>query len=173
MAPPSPPNRSQCLSKICPDHPQAKLPPTPPFIFSLALHLLDERITVFVVVQSLSRVQLFATPWTAAHQASLSFISQSLLKLMSTESVMPSNHLVLCRPLLLPSVFLSIRAFYHSLIITFFFFFLAMPCSMWDLSSPTRNQTCAPCILPWKYGVSATGSPRKYLPYFFITDLFA
>ena len=63
------------------------------------------------VVQSLSRVQLFVTPWTAAGQVSLSFISQSLLKLMSIESVMPSNHLVLCRPLLLPSIFPSIRAF--------------------------------------------------------------
>ena len=62
-----------------------------------------------VVVQSLSHVQLFATPWTAAGQASLSFpISQSLLKLMSTESEMPSNHLVLCHHLLLlPSIFLS------------------------------------------------------------------
>ena len=65
------------------------------------------------VVQSLSHVQLFSTAWTAAHQASLSFtISQSLLKLMSTESVTPSNHLVLCCPLLLlPSVFPSIRVF--------------------------------------------------------------
>ena len=66
-----------------------------------------------VVVQSLSHVWLFATPWTAAHQASLSFIiSQSSLKLLSIESVMPSNHLILCRPLLLlPSVFPSIRVF--------------------------------------------------------------
>ena len=57
----------------------------------------------FSSVQSLSCVQLFATPWTAARQASLSFtISRSLLKLMSVESVMPSNHLILCRPLLLP-----------------------------------------------------------------------
>ena len=58
-------------------------------------------------------VLLFATPWTAAHQASLSFaISQSLLKLMSTESVMPSNHHILCRPLLLrPSIFPSISVF--------------------------------------------------------------
>ena len=64
-------------------------------------------------VQSLSCVQLFATPWTAAHQASLSITnSQSLLKLMSIESVMPSNHLILCSPLLLPpSVFPSIRVF--------------------------------------------------------------
>ena len=65
------------------------------------------------VVQSLSGVQLFATPWTAAHQASLPFIiSQSLLKLMSIELMMPSNHLILCRPLLLlPSIFPSIRVF--------------------------------------------------------------
>ena len=64
-------------------------------------------------VQSLSRVQLFATPWTAAHQASLSITnSQSLLKLMSIEPVIPSNHLILCRPLLfLPSVLSSIRVF--------------------------------------------------------------
>ena len=64
-------------------------------------------------VQSLSRVQLFATPWTAACQASLSFsISWSLLRFMSFESVMPSKHLILCCPLLLlPSIFPSIRVF--------------------------------------------------------------
>ena len=64
-------------------------------------------------VQSLSCVQLFSTPWTAACQASLSITnSQSLPKLMSIESVMPSNHLILCHPLLLlPSVFSSIRVF--------------------------------------------------------------
>ena len=64
-------------------------------------------------VQLLSCVQLFATPWTAACQASLSITnSQSLLKLMSIESVMPSNHLILCHPLLLPpSIFPSIRVF--------------------------------------------------------------
>ena len=62
--------------------------------------------------QLLSRVQLFATPGTTAHQAFLSFtISQSLLKLMSIESVMPSNHLILCHPLLSPSIFPSIRVF--------------------------------------------------------------
>ena len=67
----------------------------------------------FFSVQSLSRVQLFATPGTAACQASLSFTnSWSLLKLMSIESVMPSNHLILCCPLLLlPSIFPSIRVF--------------------------------------------------------------
>ena len=66
-----------------------------------------------VYVQSLSHVQLFATPWTAAHQASLSITnSWSLLKVMSIESVMPSNHLILCHPLLLPpSIFPSIRVF--------------------------------------------------------------
>ena len=64
-------------------------------------------------VLSLSRVRLFETPWTTAHQASLSITkSQSLLKLMSIESVMTSNHLNLCHPLLLPpSIFLSIRVF--------------------------------------------------------------
>ena len=66
-----------------------------------------------VVVQSLSRVWLFATPWTAARQASLSLtISQSLLQLVSIDSVMPANHLILCQPLLLPpSIFPSIRVF--------------------------------------------------------------
>ena len=64
-------------------------------------------------VQSLSHVQLFVTPWTAACQAFLSITnSQSLLKLVSIESVMPSNHLILCRPLLLlPSIFPSNRVF--------------------------------------------------------------
>ena len=72
-----------------------------------------------VTVQSLSRVQLFATPWTAACQASLSIIhSQSLLKLTSIESVMPSNHLILCHPLLLPpSIFPSIRVFSNELVL--------------------------------------------------------
>ena len=63
-------------------------------------------------VQSLSRVWLFATPWTAAHQASLSITNPwSLLKLMSVESVMASNHLILCPLLLLPSIFPSIWVF--------------------------------------------------------------
>jgi len=64
-------------------------------------------------VQSLSSVQLSATPWTAARQASLSITnSQTLLKLMSIESVMPSNHLILCRPFFLPpSIFSSIQVF--------------------------------------------------------------
>ena len=68
---------------------------------------------IFSSVQSLSRVWHFATPWTAACQASLSITSsQGLLKLMSIESVIPSNHLILCHPLLLlPSILLSIRVF--------------------------------------------------------------
>ena len=72
-------------------------------------HVLSESCSI----QSLSRVQLFATPWTAAPQASLSITnSQSLLKLMSITSVMPSNHLILCHPLhLLLSIFPSIRVF--------------------------------------------------------------
>ena len=70
------------------------------------------KIIIVVVVQSLSRVQLFVTPWTVALQASLSFtVSQNLLRLMSIESVMPSNYLILCSLLLLPSIFSSIRVF--------------------------------------------------------------
>ena len=71
------------------------------------------RLFQFSSIQSLSRVWLFATPWIAARQASLSLTnSQSSLKLMSIESVMPSSHLILCRPLLLlPSIFPSIRVF--------------------------------------------------------------
>ena len=85
----------------------------------LALKTLEEdpsltfRFWLVCFVQSLSRVWLFATLWTAVCQASLSFsISQGLLKLMSIELVMPSNHLILCHPLLLlPSIFPSIRVF--------------------------------------------------------------
>ena len=67
----------------------------------------------FSSAQSLNHVQLFATPWTVAHQASPSITnSRSLLKLMPNESVMPYNHLILCCPLLLlPSIFPSIRVF--------------------------------------------------------------
>ena len=71
--------------------------------------------TSIVVVHSLSRVQCFGTPWTAAWQTSLAFtVSQSLLRLMSVESVMPSNHLIVCHPLfLLLSIFPSIRVFFY------------------------------------------------------------
>ena len=77
------------------------------------MSLLFNTLSQFSSVQSLSHVRLFATPWIAARQASLSITnSQSLPKLMSIESVMPSNHLILCCPLLLlPSIFPSIRVF--------------------------------------------------------------
>ena len=83
--------------------------PFPFFVHSLS----GEETTQFSSVQSLSHVLLFVIPWTTTRQASLSFTnSQSLLKLMSIESVMPSNHLILCHPLLLlPSIFPSIRGF--------------------------------------------------------------
>ena len=83
-----------------------------PVGISLYLSLCHIRWRV-AVVQWLSHVRLFAIPWTAAHQTPLSFtISLSLLKLMSIQSVMPSNHLILCRPLLLlPSIFPSLGVF--------------------------------------------------------------
>ena len=73
----------------------------------------------FGSVQLLSHVHLFVSPWTATHQASLSITnSWGLLKLMSTELVMPSNHLILCHPLLLlPSIFPSIRVFSNELVL--------------------------------------------------------
>ena len=77
------------------------------------VQMLRYKVDSFTRLLSFSGVRLFVTPWTAARQASLSFtISWSLLKLMSIELVMPSNHLVLCHPLLLlPSIFPSIRVF--------------------------------------------------------------
>ena len=90
----------------------------PPFISVSTVWAADPTVWYVIIsysvsVQSLSCVWLFAIPWTAACQASLSITnSQSLLKLMSIESVMPPNHLILCRPfLLLPSIFPSIRVF--------------------------------------------------------------
>ena len=76
-------------------------------------------IVQFSLAQSLSCVWLFATPWTAAHQASLSITnSWSLLKLTSIELVMPSNHLILCHPFLLPpSIFPSIKVFSNELVL--------------------------------------------------------
>ena len=77
----------------------------------------------------LSHVQLFVTPWAATCQASLSFInSWSLLKFMSIESVMTFNHLVLCHPLLLPSIFPILRVFSNELA-------LCIPCSLADKKS--------------------------------------
>ena len=94
-----------------------------PRVCHIASHIADQLFTmwasreslnfIFSSVQSLSRVWLFVIPWTAACQVSLSIAnSRSLLKLMSIESVMPSNHLILCHPLLLlPSIFPSIKVF--------------------------------------------------------------
>ena len=89
------------------------------YIMVESLHCSPETVTILLIgnqfssVQSLSHVRLFETPWTAVLQASLSISnSQSLLKLTSIELVMPSNHLILCHPLLLPpSIFPNIRVF--------------------------------------------------------------
>ena len=91
--------------------PSPEAPDAPIFICSYRKYLWST-----FVVQSLSHVRLFVIPWSAAHQAPLSFtISWSLLKLMSTESVMPSNHLIPCHPLLLlPSSFLTSGSFLMS-----------------------------------------------------------
>ena len=87
--------------------------PDSSMLFTLISQKTHHLSFTFVVVQSLSRVWLFETPWPAAHQTSLSFtISQALLKLKTIERVMPSNHLILCCPLLLlSSIFPSIWAF--------------------------------------------------------------
>ena len=78
----------------------------------LTLVLIKNSSVQSSLVQPLSRVRLYGTPWTAAHQASLSVTNcQSLPKPMSIESVMPLNHLILCCPFLLPSIFPSIRVF--------------------------------------------------------------
>ena len=80
--------------------------------YSIQFSSLQVVETAVAVVQSLGHIRLFVIPWPAAHQASLSFtISWNLLKLMSIESVMPSNQLVICHPLLLPSIFHRIGAF--------------------------------------------------------------
>ena len=80
---------------------------------------MQQRESALSSIQSFSHVQLFETPWTAAHQASLSITSSwNLLKLMSIKSVMPSNHFILCCSLLLPSsVFPSIRIFSNELVL--------------------------------------------------------
>ena len=94
----------------------------------------------FVVVQPLSHVRLFATPCRAAHQSSLSFTnSQSLLKLMSIESVMSSNHLVLCHSLLLlPSIFPSVRVL------------------------PNESVLCIRCLKYWSFSFNISPS-KEYL----------
>ena len=113
--------------------------------------LLPSQPLVVIVVQSLSRVWLFANPWTAAHLAFLSFIiSWSLLKLVSIESVMPSNHLILCRPLLLlSSIFPGIRVFSNESAVCISAF-LSMGntgegnSNQWNRSSSTSSQCRGP-----------------------------
>ena len=93
------------------EHPKALMPAV--LVCLTCCKRIPQTVWLFSSVQSLSHVRLFATPWTAACQDSLSITnSQNLPKLMSIESVMPSNHLILCRPiLLLPSILPSIRVF--------------------------------------------------------------
>ena len=103
-------NSSTALKILC----SASLSfPSPQTLVTIDFFFLLFPSVQFSSVQSLSHVRLFATPWTAVCQASLSITdSRSLLKLMSIDSVMPSNHFILCCPLLLlPSIFPSIRAF--------------------------------------------------------------
>ena len=94
------------------------------------------KLLFVVAVQSLSRVWLFVTPWTAACQASPSItISWSLFKLLSIESVIPSSHLILCRPLLLlPSIFPSIRVFFNE--------------SALFIRRPSTGVSASPSVLP-------------------------
>ena len=91
------------------------LPQSSFMLFPSVLCWSELLLSQFSSAESLNRVQFFVTPWTAACQASLSITnSQSLLKLMSIESMMPSNHLILCHPLLLlPSIFPSISVFFR------------------------------------------------------------
>ena len=101
--------RSKCQWGHALSEVQGRLFPHLVYLFSHSV--LSDSVTPCQSVQSLSRVRVFATPWTAAHQSFLSItISWSLLKLTSIESIMPSNYFVLCRPLPL-SVFPSIRVF--------------------------------------------------------------
>ena len=103
----------RCISSAPPEHPKSAKEQEGQFFVLMTLQLHCSRMIAVSSGQSLSHVWLFATPWTAAHQASLSVTnSQSLLKLMSIQSVMPSRHLILCRPLiLLPPIPPSIRVF--------------------------------------------------------------
>ena len=109
------PTQGSNLHLLCLLHWQAgslpRAPPGKPYTYPYLA------ISQFTSVQSLGRIQLFATPRTAARQASLSFtISCSLLRLMAIESVMPSNHLILCHSFLLqPPIFPSIRVFSNEL----------------------------------------------------------
>ena len=116
----------------------------------------------FSSVQLLSRVQLFATPWAAAHQASLSITnSQSLLKLMSIASVIPSNHLILCRPLLLlPSIFHSIRVFSNESVL-----YISWP-KYWSFNfsiSPSNKYSGLISLMDWLDLLTIQGTLKSLL----------
>ena len=114
-------------------------------------------------MQSLSCIQLFVIPWTAARQASLSITnSQSLLKLMSTESEMPSNHLILCHSLLLlPSIFPSIRVFSNEAVLH-----IRWP-KYWSFSfSISSSNECSGLIsfrIDWLYLLAVQGTLKSLL----------
>ena len=114
--------------------------------------------------QSLSPVQLFATPWTAAHQASLPITnSQSLTKLISIESMMPSNHLILCRPLLLlPSIFPSIRVFSNESVLHIRWpkFF----CFSFSISPSNEYSGLISFRMDWLDLVVVQGTPKSHEP---------
>ena len=120
-------------------------------------------VSVFSSVQSLSLVRLFVTPWTAARQASLSITkSQSLLKLTSIESVMPSNHLILCHPLLfMPSMFPSIRVFSNESVLR-----IRWP-KYWSFSfSISPSNECSGLIsfrIDWLDLLAAQGTLKSFL----------
>ena len=115
--------------------------------------------------RSFSPVQLFATPWTAACQASLSITNScSLLKLMSTESVMPPNHLILCHPLLfLPSIFPSIKVFSNESVLR-----IRWP-KYWSLSfsisPPNEYLGLISFRMVWFYLLAAQGTLKSFLQY--------
>ena len=115
-------------------------------------------------VQSLSRVRLFVTPWTAARQASLSINNfQSLLKLMSIESVMPSNHLILCRPLLLlPSIFPSTRVFSNESVLL-----IRWP-KYWSFSISPSNEYSGLISfrMDWLDLLAVRGTPKSLLQHY-------
>ena len=114
----------------------------------------------FSSVQLLSHVQLFVTPWTAAHKASLSITnSRNLLKLKSIESVMPSNHLILCRPILvLPSIFSSIIVFSEELV-----FCIRWP-KYWsfsfNISTSNEYSELISFRMDWEFGVGQFSSAQ-------------
>ena len=118
----------------------------------------------FSSAQLLSRVRLFATPWTALRQASLSITnSQSLLKLMSVESVMPSNHLIFCQPLLLsPSIIPSIRVFSNESVLR-----IRSP-KYWSFSfsiSPSNDSGLISSRMDWLDLLAVQGTLESLLQY--------